>query len=161
MLAGNNFIRCSFGAGCVLFAAPMYHNLGTAWASTLLAVLGCVFVPVPFLFYFFGDRIRLASKHALKLPCKPLRGNFRSKPPTKVGKEPETLCMTPGAAVTSMLGSSVSYQPQNSAVIYPAAGTAPTLNIDAFYEPATPPQSTLLTPPCAASPILKTGDCGE
>ena len=50
----------------------MYHNLGTAWASTLLAVLGCVFVPVPFLFYFFGDRIRLASKNASKVPSKPL-----------------------------------------------------------------------------------------
>ena len=161
MLAGNNFIRCSFGAGCVLFAAPMYHNLGTAWASTLLAIIGCVFVPVPFLFYFFGDRIRLASKYALKVPCKPLGGDFRSKPSTKFGKEPETLCMKLGPAVTSMPGSSVSYQPQNGAVTYPAARPAPTLNTDAFYEPGTPPQSTLPIPPCAALPILKTGDCGE
>ena len=161
MLAGNNFIRCSFGAGCVLFAAPMYHNLGTAWASTLLAVLGCVFVPVPFLFYFFGDRIRLASKYALKVPCKPLGRNFCSKPSNEVGKEPETLCMTPGPAATSMPGSSISYQPQSSAVIYPAASPAPSVNTDAFYEPATPTQSTLLKPPCAALPDFRTLDCGE
>ena len=66
VLAGNNFVRCTFGAGCVLFAAPMYNNLGIQWASTLLGILGLVFVPVPFLFYFYGDKIRRASRHALK-----------------------------------------------------------------------------------------------
>lgn len=44
----------------------MYENLGIQWASTLLGILGAVFVPVPFLFYFYGDRIRGASGHALK-----------------------------------------------------------------------------------------------
>ncbi len=109
VLAGNNFIRCSFGASCVLFAAPMYHNLSTAWASTLLAVLGCVFVPVPFLFYFFGDRIRSASKYALKVPCLPLGRSYRSKASPQVGAEPETLCITPRPAVAFMPESSVSY----------------------------------------------------
>ncbi|KAH9974384.1 hypothetical protein BGW80DRAFT_1559889 [Lactifluus volemus] len=34
------------------------------WASTLLALLSCAFIPIPILLYFYGERIRLASKHA-------------------------------------------------------------------------------------------------
>ena len=156
MLAGNNFIRCSFGASCVLFAAPMYHKLGTAWASTLLALLGCVFVPVPFLFNFFGDRIRLASKYALKVPCKPLGRSYRSKTSCQVGGEPQTLCITPGSAVSFMPEYSVSYPPQNRAVTHSVLTPAPTLDIEAFCEPRTPTPSTLLTPQHAASPVFRT-----
>jgi len=65
-MAGNNFLRSAYGAGCVLFAGPMYTSLGPAWASTILGLVGCAFVPVPFLFYFFGERIRKSSKYALK-----------------------------------------------------------------------------------------------
>ena len=152
MLAGNNLVRCSFGASCVLFAAPMYHNLGTAWASTLLAVLGCIFVPVPFLFYFLGDRIRMASKYALKVPCKPLGRSYHSKTSLQVGRELKSLCKTPGPAVARMPEYSVSYQPQSSAISYSAARPAPTLSTDAFYELSTLAPSTLLTSQCAAPP---------
>ena len=152
VLAGNNFIRCSFGAGCVLFAAPMYQNLGTAWASTLLAILGCVFVPVPFLFYFYGDRIRLASKYALKVPSKPLWRSYCSKSSPQVGGELGNSFITPRAAAPSTPRSSVSYQPRSRAVTNPAAGNAPILNTEAFYEPHTPISSAVVTPKRAASP---------
>ena len=66
VLAGNTFLRCIFGAAFVLIAAPMYNHMGHAWASSLLGFLGCGFLPVPFLFYFFGNRIRRSSKHARK-----------------------------------------------------------------------------------------------
>jgi MFS transporter, DHA1 family, multidrug resistance protein len=52
VLAGNAFMRFSFGAGFPLFAPAMYHTLGIQWASTLLALLGCLFVPIPFAFYY-------------------------------------------------------------------------------------------------------------
>jgi MFS transporter, DHA1 family, multidrug resistance protein len=64
VLAGNDLIRCAFGASFPLFGAGMYHKLGVGWASTLLALLSCVFIPVPILLYFYGERIRLASKYA-------------------------------------------------------------------------------------------------
>jgi MFS transporter, DHA1 family, multidrug resistance protein len=64
VLAGNGFIRSMFGAVFPLFAGAMYRNLGAGWASTLLALLACVFVPIPILLYKYGDRIRLASKRA-------------------------------------------------------------------------------------------------
>ncbi|KAI0287569.1 MFS transporter [Russula brevipes] len=64
VLAGNDFIRSMFGAGFPLFAGAMYRNLGVGWASTLLALLACVFVPIPILLYKYGERIRMASKRA-------------------------------------------------------------------------------------------------
>jgi MFS transporter, DHA1 family, multidrug resistance protein len=64
VLAGNGFIRAMFGATFPLFTGAMYRNLGVGWASTLLALLACVFVPIPILLYKYGERIRMASKHA-------------------------------------------------------------------------------------------------
>lgn len=64
VLAGNDFLRSSFGAGFPLFATAMFHNLGVGWACTILACLTIVFVPYPFLLYFRGRRLRLASKYA-------------------------------------------------------------------------------------------------
>ena len=53
-----------FGAAFPLFAKAMYVNLGVDWASTLLALLACAFVPIPILLYKYGERIRMASKRA-------------------------------------------------------------------------------------------------
>jgi len=64
VLAGNDFIRSMFGAGFPLFAGAMYRNLGVGWASTLLALLSCAFIPIPIVLYKYGDRIRMASKRA-------------------------------------------------------------------------------------------------
>lgn len=54
VLAGNAFMRFSFGAAFPLFAPATYHTLGIAWSSTLLAFLGCLFVPIPYAFYFLS-----------------------------------------------------------------------------------------------------------
>lgn len=51
VLAGNDFMRSSFGAGFPLFAGAMYRNLGVGWASTILALLSVLFIPIPFLLY--------------------------------------------------------------------------------------------------------------
>ncbi|KAN0117373.1 putative caffeine resistance protein 5 [Hyaloscypha variabilis] len=62
--AGNDFMRSSFGAGFPLFAAAMYNNLGVGWASSLLGFLSIAFIPIPFVLYIYGERIRKASKRA-------------------------------------------------------------------------------------------------
>ncbi|KAJ5692471.1 hypothetical protein N7462_001894 [Penicillium macrosclerotiorum] len=64
VLAGNDFLRSSFGAGFPLFASAMFHNLGVGWACTLLGCLTILFVPFPFILVWRGRRIRLASKYA-------------------------------------------------------------------------------------------------
>jgi DHA1 family multidrug resistance protein-like MFS transporter len=64
VLAGNDFMRSSFGAGFPLFAGAMYRNLGVGWASSTLGFLSVAFIPIPFVLYIYGERIRLASKRA-------------------------------------------------------------------------------------------------
>ena len=58
VLAGNDFMRSTFGAAFPLFAGAMYKNLGVEWASSTLAFLGIAFIPIPFFLYVYGERIR-------------------------------------------------------------------------------------------------------
>lgn len=63
-MAGNDFLRSSFGAGFPLFATAMFRNLGVGWACTLLGCLTVLFMPVPFILFYRGRRIRMASRFA-------------------------------------------------------------------------------------------------
>lgn len=62
--ASNDLVRSGFGAAFPLFANAMYTKLGVAWASSLLGFLAIAFIPIPFVLYFYGRRIRLNSKMA-------------------------------------------------------------------------------------------------
>lgn len=42
----------------------MYQNLGSQWGSSVPAFLAAACLPLPFLFYRFGDYIRSHSKYA-------------------------------------------------------------------------------------------------
>ncbi|CAJ2504903.1 Uu.00g122970.m01.CDS01 [Anthostomella pinea] len=67
VLAGNDFMRSSFGAGFPLFASAMYGNLGVNWASSTLAFLSIAFIPIPLILYKYGATLRKNhSKHARK-----------------------------------------------------------------------------------------------
>ncbi|KAM3071372.1 GTPase-activating protein [Clarireedia jacksonii] len=62
--AGNDFMRSSFGAGFPLFASAMFKNLGVDWASSTLGFISIAFIPIPFVLYIYGERIRKSSKRA-------------------------------------------------------------------------------------------------
>ena len=47
VLAGNDLFRSALGAGFPLFASAMYRNLGVGWASSTLAFISIVFIPIP------------------------------------------------------------------------------------------------------------------
>jgi MFS transporter, DHA1 family, multidrug resistance protein len=64
VFAGNDLVRSAFGAGFPLFANAMYKRLGLGWASSLLGFLSIGFIPIPFLLYFYGEKIRARSKMA-------------------------------------------------------------------------------------------------
>ena len=66
-LAANTFLRSAFGAAFPLFARQMFVNMKIQWAATLLGCLGAAMIPVPFLFYFFGKKVRASSKYAFVL----------------------------------------------------------------------------------------------
>ncbi|GAA5800268.1 major facilitator superfamily domain-containing protein [Helicostylum pulchrum] len=63
-LAAKTLIRSGSGAAFPLFIVQMYHGLNNQWASTLLAFIALAIVPIPFVFYKYGARIRASSKSA-------------------------------------------------------------------------------------------------
>ncbi|KAA8649348.1 hypothetical protein EYZ11_008465 [Aspergillus tanneri] len=65
-IAINSLVRSLFGAGFPLFTPAMYHRLGFSWATSLLAFLGVAMIPVPIVFYRYGQKIRSWSKFSVK-----------------------------------------------------------------------------------------------
>lgn len=63
-LAAKTFMRSFWGAGFVLFTTQMYHRLGYEWAGSLLAFIALACCAIPFVFFFFGERIRKHSRYA-------------------------------------------------------------------------------------------------
>lgn len=51
VLAGNDFLRSSWGAAFPLFATALYDKLGVGWASSLLGFISIVFIPIPFFLF--------------------------------------------------------------------------------------------------------------
>lgn len=64
VLAANSAMRSLFGACFPLFTEHMYDNLGLHWAASIPAFLSLACIPIPYLFYIFGARIRKASHYA-------------------------------------------------------------------------------------------------
>lgn len=63
-LAGNTFMRSLFGAVFPLFGRQMFDGMHIQWASTLLGCVALALAPIPFIFYFYGAKIRAKSKIA-------------------------------------------------------------------------------------------------
>ncbi|SCU96578.1 LANO_0E13850g1_1 [Lachancea nothofagi CBS 11611] len=63
-LAAKTFVRSIWGGAVPLFTIQMYHKLGLEWASSLMAFISLACCAIPFLFYFYGARIRQRSKYA-------------------------------------------------------------------------------------------------
>ena len=61
-LAGNAVLRSIMGATMPLAGAAMYATLGARWAGTLLALLEAACIPIPFVFYKYGWKIRQKSR---------------------------------------------------------------------------------------------------
>ncbi|RJE17884.1 resistance protein [Aspergillus sclerotialis] len=58
VLAGNDLFRSALGAGFPLFASAMYQNLGVGWASSTLAFISIVFIPIPLVLMKYGGTLR-------------------------------------------------------------------------------------------------------
>ncbi|KAJ6035943.1 MFS general substrate transporter [Penicillium herquei] len=63
-MAVNTTTRCIFAAAFPLFTEQMYTNMGYQWASSLLAFLTLAMLPLPFIFYKYGESLRSKSKFA-------------------------------------------------------------------------------------------------
>ena len=62
-LVSVTFIRYVISAGMVEAAIPLYTRYGVRWVMGSLGMASAVMVPVPYLFWRFGERIRGWSKY--------------------------------------------------------------------------------------------------
>lgn len=65
LFAGNDFFRSALAFGSILFARPLFINLGVDRGTTLLACLSTLGVVGMFVLYFFGAKLRARSKFAV------------------------------------------------------------------------------------------------
>lgn len=63
-LAAKTCVRSFWGAAVPLFTIQMYHKLGYEWAGTLMAFIALACCAIPYLFFFYGAKIREKSKYA-------------------------------------------------------------------------------------------------
>ncbi|KAI6779947.1 putative transporter-like protein [Emericellopsis cladophorae] len=61
-LAGNAVVRSVFGGTLPLAGPKMYEALTPQWAGTLLGLLEVVMIPIPFVFWRYGHKIRARSR---------------------------------------------------------------------------------------------------
>lgn len=57
-VAASTVIRSLAGAVLPLAGRDMFAALGLGWGSSLLAFIAIAMIPMPFLFYKFGERLR-------------------------------------------------------------------------------------------------------
>ncbi|KAJ5174386.1 major facilitator superfamily domain-containing protein [Penicillium canariense] len=65
LFAANDFFRSALACGSVLFAHPLFGNLGVARGTSLLGGLSVIGIIGIWLLYFYGARLRALSKFAL------------------------------------------------------------------------------------------------
>lgn len=44
----------------------MFHKMGFWQAGLVIALVGCVIAPIPYIFFFYGGGVRERSKRAVK-----------------------------------------------------------------------------------------------
>ncbi|KAI0406757.1 MFS general substrate transporter [Xylaria palmicola] len=64
IFAGSALFRASFGATFPLFARQLFERLGVGPGNSLLGGVAILFIPIPFIFYKYGGKIRRMSKNA-------------------------------------------------------------------------------------------------
>ena len=60
-LAGNTVVRSIIGSTLPLAGPAMYSKLGPHWAGTLLGLVQVAIIPIPIIFYIYGEGIRKKS----------------------------------------------------------------------------------------------------
>ncbi|KAH9844481.1 Major Facilitator Superfamily [Teratosphaeria destructans] len=65
-LAANTVLRSIFGAVIPLFGLRMYIALGLGWGNSLIAFVALFLCPIPWVFYYHGEKIRTHPKFQIK-----------------------------------------------------------------------------------------------
>lgn len=62
-VAANGILRFSLGAVFPLFIIQMYERLGIHWAGSVFAFISVAMIPVPWVFFWKGKRLRQRSRY--------------------------------------------------------------------------------------------------
>jgi hypothetical protein len=62
--SANTMLRSLLACGLPLAARPMFVNLGTGIAASILGAVSCLALPVPFILSYYGLALRKRSKFA-------------------------------------------------------------------------------------------------
>lgn len=65
LFAGNDFFRSALAFASILFAKPLFENLGVARGTTLLGGLSTIGIVGIWVLYFYGAKLRSLSKFAV------------------------------------------------------------------------------------------------
>ena len=65
--AANGIYRYVLGAVFPLFTVQMYVALGVGWATSLLGFVTVALLPIPWVLWRWGDRIRARSNFAMNV----------------------------------------------------------------------------------------------
>ncbi|KAF1812119.1 MFS general substrate transporter [Eremomyces bilateralis CBS 781.70] len=65
-MAANGILRYSAGSVFPLFIVQMYTSLGIGWATSLLGFISVAMMPIPWIFFKYGSRIRVRSKYEIQ-----------------------------------------------------------------------------------------------
>ncbi|KAK6396581.1 hypothetical protein LTR65_008479 [Meristemomyces frigidus] len=66
LFAGNDFCRSALACGAIMFARPLYINLGIGRGVTVLAGCSTLGIAGMFFLYFYGAKLRAKSKFTVK-----------------------------------------------------------------------------------------------
>jgi hypothetical protein len=64
-IAASKVLQSIGGAVLPLAGEPMYDRLGLGWGNSVLGFIALAFVPVPWLFFKYGETLRKMSSVAL------------------------------------------------------------------------------------------------
>lgn len=68
-IGANTFLRSCVAGALPLVVGPLYHNLGVGPGSSITGGFAAILIPVPFAFYFYGKKLRAASKWSNGSAC--------------------------------------------------------------------------------------------
>ncbi|KAK2026635.1 MFS general substrate transporter [Colletotrichum zoysiae] len=58
VMAASAILRCIFGAPLPLAGGAMFDALGVGWGNSVLGFISLAFLPLPFILFLYGERIR-------------------------------------------------------------------------------------------------------
>lgn len=64
-LTSITLVRYVTAGGMTVVGIPFYSNLGVHWTLTILGGISALLVPIPYLLYIYGEKVRALSKYAV------------------------------------------------------------------------------------------------